>query len=364
MVPEVTTASTYVPAAGKSKSAESAIALGAPAPGAVTVALPSEAPSVAIVGFAPDAPPVVATGYRWNAKLIAGATAFVMHCPWTFSFDVGKSAGLSRSANAPLLAAATAIVLVYAKTRVVAATPPAIADPIRQSVTARHPDVEFSTSVIVFAVILAAIRSPTTTGRADDDSCARVIVSVSVDRAVTLIISAFDGSGLELAGHTVALNGTAGNRAPSAAATTSDVPELAGLGAVATELIARFACASTRYCEVNVRLPEGITNVSPIATVFDAVNAPEPRQFPAVDASHIDTCVSDSAVLTEVHVRSASEVAVPPDDAPNEAAFRVVSPAAFAVPFSPGSPVCNFTYGCATCNAVLLHTASLIAFSR
>jgi hypothetical protein len=71
-----------------------------------------------------------------------------------------------------------------------------------------------------------------------------VIVNVSDDRAVTRTISAFDGSGRAVAGHTVALNGAAGNREPSPDATTNDVPDEAGDGAVATELIAKFACAS------------------------------------------------------------------------------------------------------------------------
>ena len=50
-----------------------------------------------------------------------------------------------------------------------------------------------------------------------------------------------------------------------------------------------------------------------------------------------------SAVDTFVQVRSASDVAVPPELAPKEAALRVVSPAALEVPFSPGSPVCSLT---------------------
>jgi len=78
------------------------------------------------------------------------------------------------------------------------------------------------------------------TVRADDPSCARVIVSVSVEMAVTRTTSAFDGIGCEDAGHTVALKGGVGNLVPCPAVTTSDVPEVAGEGAVATAETAKF----------------------------------------------------------------------------------------------------------------------------
>ena len=71
------------------------------------------------------------------------------------------------------------------------------------------------------------------------------MVKVSVDRAVTLTTSAFAGVGICPVGQIATLkNGTsagiAGNRAPSPAARTSEVPDVAGLGAVATVLIAKF----------------------------------------------------------------------------------------------------------------------------
>lgn len=77
-----------------------------------------------------------------------------------------------------------------------------------------------------------------------EPSWARVIVNVSVATAVTLTTSAFADVGCALAGHTVALNGAAGNLAPSPAATTSDVPDDAGDGAVATVEYAKFLWAS------------------------------------------------------------------------------------------------------------------------
>src|SRR4029078_5725405 len=86
------------------------------------------------------------------------------------------------------------------------------------------------------------ITSPTTIVRADVPSCARTIVSVSVERAVTVTISAFDGSGYPAPdGNTVAWNGGAGNLPPCPDPTTSDAPEVAGDGAVATVEIARLA---------------------------------------------------------------------------------------------------------------------------
>jgi hypothetical protein len=62
--------------------------------------------------------------------------------------------------------------------------------------------------------------------------------------AVTRTISAFAGVGKTDPGHTVALKGTAGNRVPSPAVTTSDVPDAAGEGAVATVETAKFLCVS------------------------------------------------------------------------------------------------------------------------
>jgi hypothetical protein len=67
-----------------------------------------------------------------------------------------------------------------------------------------------------------------------------VIVNVSVEINVTLTISAFAVVGCAPAGQIVALKGTAGNFAPSAAVTTRLVPDDAGDGAVATRLYAKF----------------------------------------------------------------------------------------------------------------------------
>src|SRR5262245_33175239 len=70
------------------------------------------------------------------------------------------------------------------------------------------------------------------------------MVSVSPAIPVTRTTSAFAGVGRTPTAQIVALNGTAGKREPSPLATTSDVPDAAGLGAVATRLYARFLCAS------------------------------------------------------------------------------------------------------------------------
>lgn len=83
--------------------------------------------------------------------------------------------------------------------------------------------------------------------------------------------------------------------------------------------------------------------MSPEVTVLAAVSAPVQRQFPAVDASHSEMCEYVSDVETSVQVMSASDVTVPDDDAPTVADLRVVSPAAFDVPASPGSPMWSLT---------------------
>jgi hypothetical protein len=96
VVPDVTTANTYQPAAGQVKSAELATTLGPPAAGAFTAQLATEAPTVATVGVAPEAPPHVATGYRLKVKFTAGATAFAISDPCNRSLTVrefAKSAG-------------------------------------------------------------------------------------------------------------------------------------------------------------------------------------------------------------------------------------------------------------------------------
>jgi hypothetical protein len=90
---------------------------------------------------------------------------------------------------------------------------------------------------------------------------------------------------------------------------------------------------------VNVIDPDGIVNVSPAVTDFDAARSSDHRKFPEVLASHALMWVYVSVVLTLVHV-SAASVAIDPDDAAaNDACLRVVSVAAFDVPAAPGSPV-------------------------
>lgn len=93
-------------------------------------------------------------------------------------------------------------------------------------------------------MIVAAIWSPTMIDRALEPSWARVIVRVSPTMAVTRTISALVVRGCVLIGQTVALNGVAGKRVPWPPVTIRDVPELAGLGAVATRLYAKLAWAS------------------------------------------------------------------------------------------------------------------------
>ena len=72
------------------------------------------------------------------------------------------------------------------------------------------------TSVIIFAVGPANTSQPTATDRAVVDSCARVIVNVSVATTVTRAISAVVeyASGEVPAGTITMLNGAAGNLAP------------------------------------------------------------------------------------------------------------------------------------------------------
>jgi hypothetical protein len=57
---------------------------------------------------------------------------------------------------------------------------------------------------------------------------------------VTRTTSALDAIGMTPAGHTVALNGVAGQSAPPPTASVSDVPLAAGEGAVKTVEYAKF----------------------------------------------------------------------------------------------------------------------------
>jgi hypothetical protein len=81
--------------------------------------------------------------------------------------------------------------------------------------------------------MLAAIWSPTKIPLEFDPSWARVIVKVSVEIAVTLTISALNEVGWAFDGQTVALKGGVGNKVPWPDATTKEVPDTAGDGAVA-----------------------------------------------------------------------------------------------------------------------------------
>jgi hypothetical protein len=203
-------------------------------------------------------------------------------------------------------------------------------------------------SVNVLTVMVAAIWSPMMTVLAEELSWARVIVNVSVEIAVTRTISAFAVVGCVLAGQIVALNGVAGNFVPSAAVTTRLVPDDAGDGAVATRDEAKFLWASANfYAASGVRAivseADGIVNVSPIATVFDAVSALEPRNVPAELAVQNETCEYVSAVLTLSQTTSAFVAFAPAEEDANVACCRVVLPAAFDVPAAPGSPVWSFT---------------------
>jgi hypothetical protein len=93
--------------------------------------------------------------------------------------------------------------------------------------------------------MVSAIWSPTTTVRALVPSVALVIVNVSVEMAVTRTISAFVVVGCVETGQMVALNEPLdGNLAPSPDWTTSDVPDVAGDGAVRTVLYPKFLCGS------------------------------------------------------------------------------------------------------------------------
>jgi hypothetical protein len=92
-----------------------------------------------------------------------------------------------------------------------------------------------------------------------------------------------------------------------------------------------------------VRDPDGIVNVSPIPTVFDAVRALEPRNVPDVLAVQNETCEYVSAALTLNQTTSAFVAFAPPELEANVACCRLVLLAAFDVPAAPGSPVCSLT---------------------
>ena len=86
-----------------------------------------------------------------------------------------------------------------------------------------------------------------------------------------------------------------------------------------------------------------IWNVSPAVTAAEEDKEPDHKQLPAVELSQSDQCEYVSVVETLVHSRVAEEASEPDDAADHETDLRVVSVAAFEVPASPGSPVCNLT---------------------
>jgi hypothetical protein len=103
---------------------------------------------------------------------------------------------------------------------------------------------DVSMSVKTLADITLAIRSPTTTVRALVPSCIRTIVRTSPTIAVTRTISALTMDAVDPVGQMVQLNGGVGNRAPWPAVTVRLVPVVAGDGATATALTAKFLWAS------------------------------------------------------------------------------------------------------------------------
>jgi hypothetical protein len=84
--------------------------------------------------------------------------------------------------------------------------------------------------------------------------------------------------------------------------------------------------------------------------------------------SHSDTYVIvPRSAVAAANSNSTSLAHDPPDAAAKLAASRAtpLAPvASFAVPVSPGSPVCSATYGCATASETLFRTASRTLFSR
>ena len=68
------------------------------------------------------------------------------------------------------------------------------------------------------------------------------------------------------------------------------------------------------------------------------VIVPENKKFPAEMLSQAVKCVASCEPAIFVQLISASDVIAPADAAPNETDLRVVSVAAFEVPFAPGSP--------------------------
>ena len=86
-----------------------------------------------------------------------------------------------------------------------------------------------------------------------------------------------------------------------------------------------------------------MVNVLPAVTACGVARSSEPRNVPPELAVQSEMWEYVSPVLTFVHTMSALFEFAPPDAAPHVPCYLVVSPAAFAVPAAPGSPVWSFT---------------------
>jgi hypothetical protein len=92
-----------------------------------------------------------------------------------------------------------------------------------------------------------------------------------------------------------------------------------------------------------------MVNVSPAVNAF-AVIVPDQPKFPAELADQPEAWVQSSDPATDVHCNWAEVATEPADAAAHVPCLRVVSTAAFAVPFAPGAPTCGFTHGYAATN--------------
>lgn len=105
-------------------------------------------------------------------------------------------------------------------------------------------------------------------------------------------------------------------------------------------------------------MSEVIWKVSPAVTAAEEERAPDQRQLPEEALSQSDQCVYVSVAATLVHSIVAEEASEPDEAADQETDLRVVSVAAFEVPASPGSAVCNLTYVVVTANDWFLRVSS------
>jgi hypothetical protein len=96
-----------------------------------------------------------------------------------------------------------------------------------------------------------------------------------------------------------------------------------------------YAASGVSWSET---LAAEIVKSSPAETARAAERSSEPKNVPAEEADHHDTCVYVSVVETDVHVTSAELVIVPSADAAeNVTAWRTVLAAADVAPAAPGS---------------------------